>query len=250
MFQAILEISCFHLNFICCCKVCSGSHKCHNEQGATQCYQAFLVFNLKIIVGPCVSLGLSFKNSFSRSLSVSFFDTLQIHLSFPLLFSICLCFFLQTSLSIYLCLSLSLSLSLPCTPPKIFFYLFCFSFSVFILAFSFSPSVGLDPAESSGIIFLLLPETEMISCCVFLRMRDQVWRGSTTAGGGCSPAAAATASADQPTDVTAAHVRDWTHRKHVTPGADSTPGGTGRREVRMDCTQNKNAHVRRRRTRL
>ena len=26
------------------CKVCSGSHKGHNEQGATQCYQAFLVF--------------------------------------------------------------------------------------------------------------------------------------------------------------------------------------------------------------
>ena len=26
------------------CKVCSGSHKRHNEQGATQCYQAFLVF--------------------------------------------------------------------------------------------------------------------------------------------------------------------------------------------------------------
>ncbi len=26
-----------------CCKVCSGSHKRHNEQGAIQCYQAFLV---------------------------------------------------------------------------------------------------------------------------------------------------------------------------------------------------------------
>ncbi len=26
------------------CKVCSGSHKRHHEQGATQCYQAFLVF--------------------------------------------------------------------------------------------------------------------------------------------------------------------------------------------------------------
>ena len=27
------------------CKVCSGSHKRHNERGATQCYQAFLVFH-------------------------------------------------------------------------------------------------------------------------------------------------------------------------------------------------------------
>ncbi len=30
------------------CKVCSGSHKHHNEQGMTQCYQAFLVFPLKL----------------------------------------------------------------------------------------------------------------------------------------------------------------------------------------------------------
>ncbi len=28
------------------CKVCSGSHKRHNEQGATQCYQAFLVWGI------------------------------------------------------------------------------------------------------------------------------------------------------------------------------------------------------------
>ncbi len=36
-------LACSLLKKIHVCKVCSGSHKRHNEQGATQCYQAFLV---------------------------------------------------------------------------------------------------------------------------------------------------------------------------------------------------------------
>ncbi len=36
------------------CKVCSGSHKRHNEEGETQCYQAFLVF--LNVAGQCLHL--------------------------------------------------------------------------------------------------------------------------------------------------------------------------------------------------
>ena len=36
-----------------CCKVCSGSHKRHNEQGATQCYQAFLGFFFEFPIFGC-----------------------------------------------------------------------------------------------------------------------------------------------------------------------------------------------------
>ena len=62
-------------------KVCSGSHKRHNEQGATQCYQAFLVLTGSLATSEqsldisATTLHLSFR--FTQVLNFSFFKSIS-----------------------------------------------------------------------------------------------------------------------------------------------------------------------------